>query len=204
VRQEVKMMPVIRIPGLTFKRLQAIAVPFEDTPARVIDRLLNLYDDYEGATKGSAVASVSQPPAQTSLSVQVSPGTRGRAFPPDSPPDLGHTRVLSANFGGQKSENWNDLVVVAHRVAIKQLKSVDAVRSASLSNVVSGRREDSGFHYSAEGNFSIQNVDANVAWRNVLHLAHHLRLPVEVMFQWRHKQGASNPGVTGTLAWRPE
>ena len=83
-------------------------------------------------------------------------------------------------------------------------KSVDAVRSASLSNVVSGRRADSGFHYSAEGNFSIQNVDANLAWRDSLHLAHHLRLPVEVVFQWRHKQGASNPGLTGTLAWSPE
>src|SRR6266508_1619450 len=136
------MMPVIRIPDSTFKRLQGIAVPFEDTPARVIDRLLDLYDDEEAARTGSNGVRVPKPSVQVSPSVQGSPATRGTEFPSDSPPDLGHTRVLSASFGDQEAENWNDLVVVAHRLAIQQLKSVDAVRSASLSNVVAGRRAD--------------------------------------------------------------
>jgi hypothetical protein len=30
-------MPVIRIPDITYQRLQAIAIPFEDTPVTVIE-----------------------------------------------------------------------------------------------------------------------------------------------------------------------
>ncbi|MBE9258098.1 hypothetical protein IQ228_12210 [Dolichospermum sp. LEGE 00246] len=38
------MMPVIRIPDLIYQRLQAIAIPFEDTPLTVIERLLSEYE----------------------------------------------------------------------------------------------------------------------------------------------------------------
>lgn len=194
------MMPVMRIPDATFSRLKAIAIPFDDTPASVIGRLLDLYEDHEAAKAGLSSRSIkpSQPQPRPSEA------TRGTQFSPDSPPDLGHTRVISASFAGRPAENWNDLVVVAHRAAIKQLKSVDAVRTATLSNIATGRREDRGFHHYSDGNFSIQNVDANLAWRNAVHLARHLKVPLDVTFQWRHKQGASHPGVTAVLSWRPE
>jgi len=190
------MMPVIRIPDATFKRLEAQARGF-DTPAKVIERLLDLNDDHEAAEAGRRVITERREQGPDAFS-------KGKSFPAEAPPDLGHTRVVSASFAGHQADNWNDLVAVAHSVALQQLKSVDALRKASLSNVAGGRREDSGFHYSADGDFSIQNVDANLAWRNALHLARQLGLPLEAVFQWRHKEGAAHPGVTGALSWRPK
>lgn len=42
------------------------------------------------------------------------------------------------------------------------------------SNIANGRRADRGFHYLSDINISIQNVDANLAWRNTLSLARRL------------------------------
>ncbi len=45
--KEELMMPVIRIPDSLYDRLQKLAVPFQDTPASVIERLLDAFDGKE-------------------------------------------------------------------------------------------------------------------------------------------------------------
>lgn len=46
------MMPVIRIPDAVYERLQKHATPFTDTPATVIERLLDAYEANERRSAG--------------------------------------------------------------------------------------------------------------------------------------------------------
>ena len=62
-----------------------------------------------------------------------------------------------------------------------------------------GRKEDEGYHYLPEVNFSVQGQDANAAWRGVAFIAQNLNVPVEVSFLWRNKDGAEHPGKPGTM-----
>lgn len=183
------MMPVIRISDSVFERLQTLATPLVDTPASVIEKLLDFYESQQGKRK-----SVPVPPDS---------GPVGKAFNADTPPDLHYTRVLLAQVDGQTASNWNELVYVAHRCAMSRLKSFDAVRSATQSSIAPGRRSDRGFHYLPDVNLSIQNVDANLAWRNALNLARRLGVSIRVEFEWRHNEGAAQPGQRGSVSWAP-
>ena len=49
------MSPAIRIPEKTFARLQYLAVPFTDTPASVIERLLDFHDEHTEAEDGTSL-----------------------------------------------------------------------------------------------------------------------------------------------------
>lgn len=187
----VVMMPVVRIPDSVYERLQMHATPFVDTPATVIERLLNAYEAHLTRTPPET-----RPPAPSP--VDASPVV---TLDPDDPPDLQHTRVLSAEIGGERASNWNELVTVAHRCALARLGSFDAVEEASRSNIVKGRKEDDGYHYHRDVGLSIQYVGSNQAWRNSLHLAKRLGLPIHANFQWLDKPGASHPGEMGLLSW---
>jgi hypothetical protein len=50
----------------------------------------------------------------------------------------------------------------------------------------------------------VQGVDAHDAWRIAYGLARKLSLPVEVIFEWRDKEGAAHPGEIGTIGWTPQ
>jgi hypothetical protein len=82
-----------------------------------------------------------------------------------------------------------------------RLKTFEAVRSATLSNIAKGRRGDKGFRYIRDLDLAIQNVDANMAWRNVLHLAKKLGVTVRAEFEWRQKDQAAHPGKQAFLSW---
>ena len=181
------MSTIIRINDSIYERLRALATPFDDTPATVIERLLDFYDSKnELPTKR-----VKEPPV-------IYPDI----YPEDNPPSLTHTHIISASFAGRSATGWNELVHMAHQVAMERLKSFHAVRSASLSNIVEGVRTDSGFHFLADANLSIQNVDANKAWQNSLHLAKKLAVEINAVFEWAEKEGAAHPGKQGQLYWK--
>ncbi len=185
------MMPVVRIPDELFERLQNHAKPFVDTPATVIERILDFYE-----------AGRSAPTKPRRPSSSETPGTR--RFDPSDPPDLTHTKLLSADFDGTAASNWNDLVDTAHRHAMTRLKTYDALRAATLSNMVQGQKTDSGFHHLSDINVSIQGIDADLAWRNTLNMARRIGVPVRVEFEWRDKPNAAHPGERGYLAWAPK
>jgi hypothetical protein len=46
---------------------------------------------------------------------------------------------------------------------------------------------------------SVQGQDANAAWRAVMFIVQNLNASVEVSFIWRNKEGAENPGKTGSM-----
>jgi hypothetical protein len=180
------MMPVIRIPDPVFERLQAIATPLVDTPADVIEKLLDLYEKHQAR---KLVDSRAQRAPDPPLQIE------------EKYPDLLHTKILAAEFDGKSASNWNDLVHLAHRRALARLGSFDALRAVSRSNITSGRRKDRGFQFVADSNISIQNVDANSAWRNTKWLAEQIKAPVRVEFEWRAK--GAHAGKRATVSWTP-
>jgi hypothetical protein len=180
------MSPVIRISDTTFQRLQKYAAPFVDTPETVIRRLLESYE--AGGHQNESAAT------HTSIDVD-------GPFDPDNHPDLHHTRVISAEFDGRAAGGWNDLTRVAHERAMETFGSFEGLCPATLSNILNGHHARDGYHYVAKPDISIQYTDANMAWRNSLHLARALGCPLEVQFEWRNKAGAAFPGKTGVLSW---
>ncbi len=184
-------MPIVRIPDPIFERLQAIATPLIDTPASVIEKLLNFYD-----SQGKQARPMSAAPVDAKRDDAC-------GFDPDRPPNLTHTRVLAAQFDGQQASGWNELVHLAHRRALSRLGSFGALRSATLSNITQGQRKDSGFQYLSDIGVSIQNVSSQEAWLKVLNLARRLNAAVQVDFEWRQKPGAARPGKSGSLSWQP-
>lgn len=180
-------MPVIRIPEPIYKRLQTIAIPFEDTPVSVIERLLS---EYEARHQ----------------SQQIPESENYRVLDPDNPENLHHTRLMRAVIDGSEIRklHWNRIVNVAHVLAFQKGLSLEALIELTLSNVVKGENNTSGFHYLPEVNISVQGVDANHAWRNILHLAKSLKVPVEVCFEWRANEKAAYPGEKGKLVWMPK
>ncbi|WP_148220315.1 T4SS efffector SepA family protein [Nostoc punctiforme] len=178
------MMPVIRIPDPIYKRLQALAVPFEDTPITVIEKLLN---EYEARYQPQ----------------QVFETENYKVLEPDTPSNLHYTRVLRAVIGSQEihQPNWNKIVDAAHKMAIREGFSVEELIKLTLAHIVKGEKINSGFHYLPEVNISIQGVDSNLAWRNTLHLMKNLKMPIEIYFEWRDKEGAAYPGEKGKLIW---
>jgi len=218
-------MTTLEIPESLFKRLQKHAEPLVDTHVTVLERILN---DYE-SRRNVESKRPDEPPeellkrifagrqrnddgrvkGETSGAPSVSASdSKVLEFSPDAPPDLRHADVRVARFAGRTAFGWNKLVHEAHLEAMSKLGSVDSLRSVTKSNFMVGRAssEDTkrGYRHVPGMNISIQNVDAAHAWSNTLRLARHLRVEVEVEFEWKQKADAVQPGRRGLLAWKPE
>lgn len=87
--------------------------------------------------------------------------------------------------------------------AFARLGSLDALRSATQSNIANGRRSDQGFCYHSDIGVSIQGVAADIAWQNTLNLAERLQVPVQVEFEWRQNEHAAHPGKRASISWAP-
>ena len=182
------MSPVIRIPESTYRRLYKLALDFVDKPADVIDRLL---DEHEQAENGNVSSATPTDSAVLQLD-------------PIQPDDLFHTRVLEARLNGRIIRpKWNNLVIAIHQIALEKLESFDRLKMMTLSNIVEGKRSDSGFKYVTETDFSIQYCDSNHAWQNSLHLAKKLDFEIEVHLEWMNKDKAVYPGQRAKLFWSP-
>ena len=197
-------MPSIEIPHSLFLRLQKVAVPLVDTPVTVIERLLSSYTEKTG--QASATAETTTPEAPEPRSARG--GQPQREFESNATPSLRHTRVILAQFAGNKANGWNDLVRVANIEAMRRLGSLEAVRRITTSNMILGRanseQEKKGYRYVTEMNACIQNVDAEHCWVNAFRLAKTLKVSVEVDFEWLHKSGAAHPGKSARLVWKPK
>jgi hypothetical protein len=183
-------MRTLQIPDSIFERLQKIAIPLVDNDATLIERLLDNYESKRNGSHGPSTARKHEPTSGV------------RELDPDAPGELRHTRVVTASFAGQKATGWNELVHVAHMQAIARLGSFEALRKATKSNIALGRQSGRGFRHVPEIDISIQNVDAEHAWANVLRLARQLGLEVQIDFEWLEKKEAHYPGTKGHLAWR--
>lgn len=172
----------------TFAKLQKLAKPFIDTPESVIAELA----DEEISRRFAAEA----PRRVVDDAIHIEP---------DQHASLTHARLLSATVDGRALHRpkWNGLHHHLHTLARQRLGSFDALRRVSPANLRDGKYEEDGFQYIPEANMSIQGVEANSAWDNSLALARHLRISIEVRFEWRLKEGAAHPGKSASIQWSP-
>lgn len=185
-------MPSVEISEATFQRLQAHAKPLVDTTDSVIDRLLDYYED-------------AHPDAQARAGAIKDPVAVIR-FTPHELPSLTHTKLRKAEFGGRElaRPNWNELVRTAVEAGLDRLGGVDELQRVTDARIVKGNKTDEGFSPLGTRGISLQGVDAHDAWRITYGLARKLSLPVEVVFQWREKEGAAHPGEIGAVEWTPQ
>jgi hypothetical protein len=181
------MSPVVRITDSIYKRLQDLATPFSDTPASVIERLLDAHDG--GSETGT----------------ESSFGEKVHELDPDAAGDLRFTRVLRAHLDRQeiRRPKWNLISEAAHIMAIKR-SSREIVAEVTPANIVSGSVRGRGFKYLAEADVSIQGQSATDSWESALAMARHLGSQIDVLFEWHKKKKAAHPGERGRLSWSPE
>jgi len=185
-------MPVIRLPDATYERLQKHATPFTDTPATVIDRLL---DHYEGEDAARSSGGESD-----SGVIKLNP---------EAPDDLRFTRLISVQIADLSSTkrsieirkpNWNKLLQTIHELALDHV-DFDELKRVSTTNIRQGRFDDRGFHYLAESDISVQNKPANDVWKDCLRLAQHLDMKLRIELEWRNRDKAAHPGERAVLQW---
>ena len=187
------MSIVIRISDAAYQKLQRLAIPLVDTPASVVERVLDFYDQHKSTAGTTTVIK---------KTIEL-PSVGSIGFDPASPPDLTHARVKNATVGESKASTWKGLLQKVHIAALAKLQSLEVLQRTSTSNLVEGRKHDKGYEYVRALGASIQNTDANVAWRQSFLLAKQVGIALEVEFEWLEKPGAFKPGERGVLSWHP-
>jgi hypothetical protein len=91
------VMPVIRVPDEVFRRLQRIATPLVDTPASVIEKLLDSHESNQGPNATATRSSLNET---------------------GDPP----TRETTAETNYETYENRNNPHVTIHKVHCSQLR----------------------------------------------------------------------------------
>ena len=175
----------VEIPDDLYKRLEKHAKGFT-TPAAVISMALDALEK-QGSKE---------------FYRPLKDGNNEKAsFEALSPPSLTHTKVVAASFDGKsiKPANWKRLLEAAIVSAYQKNGDFETVRKLAAVNMVQGKKDDEGYHFLPEVNFSVQGQDANAAWRGVIFIAQNLQVPAEVSFLWRNKEGAEHPGKPGTM-----
>jgi hypothetical protein len=184
-------MPVITLSDAAFQDLKSLAEPFVDTPESLTARLIH----EEVVRRREAGVGSNAPLKKGQMLVQS----------PVAHESLAHTRLVSASVGGEEMHRpkWNGLLVKVHVLALQRLGSHEALQQASKARMRVGRYEEDGYKFLEEAGFSIQGVDANLAWDHSMALARQCRIGLRAEFEWRDKEGAAHPGQRGLLEWAP-
>lgn len=183
------MMPVIRINDATFVDLKSISTWLgTTTPSETINTLVREKMEALDLERDVAEETATPKNASDGILFQDTPG-------------LTHTRILSASLNGEKIENinWAGLLVKMIRIVkdkglSKEQLSVELQVPAESSQVT-----ERGYKFFPELGISIQGQSASDAWRETKRLAQKYKIPIEVKFQWREKDGAQHPGKIGIL-----
>lgn len=176
----------------TVKRLQRLDIvePFIDTIEIVIVKLLDAHEQKPS------------PSVQNGSLNSTQNAPEPRRFDATSPPDLTHTKLLLAKLNDAyiREVKWNQLLVEAIRLARKRANTDDELRRLIPVNFVTGKRDTDGYHFYPDIGLSVQGQEAKTAWQAAHHIARQLGVSIEAEFQWRVKDGAAHPGVTGRLS----
>ena len=189
------MSKVIRISNQIFTRLQEIAEPLTDTPATVIERLLDFYEEnYQSDGQFQKAETF------------VEEDFNIKRFDPETPPNLKHSRVNKVMIGNSafSEQEWQKIVRYIHCLCMKKARTFDALQMITTFNIKQGKHNNLGFYYVPEIGISIQRVDANAAWKKMLAIAKKLEIPISIYFEWRDKPEAEIPGGKGLLSWSPD
>ena len=186
-------MPQIAIDDVTLARLQKHAVPLIDTFDTVINRIFDAYEAHNG-NGDHAVPSRPAPVART--------------FEASSPPDLTHTKVLSAKLDGSTLAKRSRLERTAEaggnlqRGAPRAQTDPQSASSSSTSRTVSGRAMGMSIWLMPTCPCRVRTPTMRGAAYSTSRSG--FGISVEVVFMWRHKEKAAFPGKTGRLAISPK
>lgn len=176
-------MPQITITDATMARLQKHATPLVDDADSVINKLI---DAREHSTSGG------------------SSDTKLMEFADGKPPNLTHTKMLSAHVSGKSlppgGTNWNRFLDEVVLQAAAKLKDPKALKQLIIVNSVAGKKEDQGYRHIAKAGISIQGQDAASAWKASAHILKSLGMSAEVVFMWYDNDKAAHPGKSAKLA----
>lgn len=181
-------MPMIQLSEALFARAQSHAIPLVDDLESVISRAFDALEKFE-KKKGQGVVASAPPPIQT--------------YNPKTPPNLAFSQPVAIKIDGENVPHgqlyWNILMhrliekAVAGGYTGQRLKALMVVPS------VLGAKEDHGYKHFAAAGISVQGQDANGAWKQAFHLAEHLGIKIEIVWQWQNNEKASLPGQKGTF-----
>lgn len=179
-------MPTVDIPQELYSRLEAHARGF-DNPIAVITRAVDALD-----REGNAAP----PPVVVERRDQ-----QLADFEALYPPNLTHTKVVSASFDGKPitPANWNRILDAALIHGAQQVGDFAKLQKIAGVNMVKGEKTDEGYHFLPEAGLSVQGQDANAAWRGIVFIAKNLKCDCDVSFLWRNKEGAEHPGKSGSM-----
>ena len=124
---------------------------------------------------------------------------------PDRPEkSLAFTRIDEGRFGGEFANNWNALVRVGIRAAVRKGYGISALRRCGDLPVREGSKTDEGYSPVRGTNLSVRGLSANDSWRSAYALAKALNCEISVDFHWRDKDRAAHRNHRGRLRWSPE
>jgi hypothetical protein len=182
------MMPVIRLSDATFVELKAISTWLgTSTPSETIDRLVREKSDALGIERDAS----DEPEGSSEHEIM--------QF--EKAPGLSFTRLVSAKIGGApiKTVNWASLLI--EMIAAVKAKGLSGDKLVAELQVPAKARSysDEGFRYYPDLGISVQGQSAQDAWKEVERLAKKWKISVEAQFQWRQKDKAQHPGLSGLL-----
>ncbi|WP_013322567.1 T4SS efffector SepA family protein [Gloeothece verrucosa] len=197
---------VIRISESIFTRLQSHAEPLVDTPATVIEKLLDYYEEFKKNNRRNKEINLTQ---ENSIIKKINP---------DYPPDLRYTKPKKIIIDWDKAEdyydeheieNWHQIVAIINRIAREEFNSFEALKKLTAFQIKPGIFTNNGFVYDKKWGdedfpFSIQRVEANKAWLGSLEMAKKLNRKIEIHFKWLDNEKAAFPGEEGILSWSPD
>lgn len=188
-------MPTAEISDLTQTRLQAIAIPLEDTHDTVISRLL----DHWEAMKSKAPRIVKPGEPKNILE----DGTM--EFDPANPPPLGFTTCTQIIIAGDQLSRgdtyWNTMMYQMIRT-VKKTTGFDAqtiYSMLSIANAEVGQKEDNGYKFLPDVGLSVQGQDSNAAFRQTYQLAMFSGIKFSVLFNWQNNEKAVYPNRRGYM-----
>lgn len=171
----------IQITERDFQRLQSIAEPLVDTPASVVTKILDFFEQGKGSLPSAA-------PLKHEIKVL--------EFSSGQIPPLTHTKLLAGSFEEIEPEKatWDSLYKLALTRTFKRHPDLKELRRISGANLVAGTKEDEGYRPIPNFQFSYQGVSATDAAACVARCARALGCEAWFEFEWRQKDGAHAPG----------
>lgn len=180
-------MPEIEVSELAYDYLQSLAVPFEDTPMSVLDRLVAQHREF--TQSGALSAQTREESAGMSLEFNL-----------HELPNVAFTSVTAATVAGKPARHyWNDVLSDVIEAAVIGGATVEMLRKLLSVQLREGLHEDGGYRSVPKTNVSFQGVDANRACRAIASIAEEYSIQVSLRFVWQHNPKAQFAGKAATL-----
>jgi hypothetical protein len=178
---------MIEVSDETFSGLQALAMPFVDTPDAVIAKLLHSSD----ADSAPALA----PKVPSTLGII--------EFPASKVPSLKFAVVKSYSVGGKVFDSgvyWSSLIADLLRACATRGIRPEALALAMKTPVCVGEFHAAGYQFVSEAGVSFQQLNSDRSFEQAYLLSKFGGVPFEVTWRWGNDAKASYPGKMGHVS----